>query len=156
VTAARRPGGLWIAALVLALVGTGIAAYLTYVHYSGASPICEISHGCEKVQTSEWSKLAGVPVALLGLIGYVGILGALFVRGEFGTLGAAALSWVGFGFSAYLTYREIFTIEAVCIWCVASAIVLTLLTAVTTARLLRTTPDPGPPAAQRDRAGAAA
>jgi uncharacterized membrane protein len=156
VTAARRPGGLWIAALVLALVGTGIAAYLTYVHYSGASPICEISHGCEKVQTSEWSKLAGVPVALLGLIGYVGILGALFVRGEFGTLGAAALSWVGFGFSAYLTYREIFTIEAICIWCVASAIVLTLLTAVTTARLLRTTPDPGPPAAQRDRAGAAA
>jgi uncharacterized membrane protein len=156
VTAARRPGGLWIAALVLALLGTGIAAYLTYVHYSGASPICEISHGCEKVQTSEWSKLAGVPVALLGLIGYVGILGALFVRGELGTLGAAALSWVGFGFSAYLTYREIFTIEAICIWCVASAIVLTLLTAVTTARLLRTTPDPGPPAAQRDRAGAAA
>jgi uncharacterized membrane protein len=155
VTAARRPDGLWVAALVLAVVGTGIAAYLTYVHYSGASPICEISHGCEKVQTSEWSKLAGVPVALLGLIGYVGILGALLVGGELGTLGAAGLSWVGFAFSAYLTYREVFTIDAICIWCVASAIVLTLLTIVTTARLLRATPDAASPARRTDSAGAA-
>jgi uncharacterized membrane protein len=137
VTSARRPDPLRVAGLVLVLVGLGIAGYLTYVHYSGASPICEISHGCEKVQTSEWSKLAGVPVALLGLLGYAGILGALLVPGENGVIGAAALSWIGFGFSAYLTYREIFTIDAICIWCVASAIVLTLLTAVTTARLLR-------------------
>jgi uncharacterized membrane protein len=137
VSAARRPDPLRLAGLILALVGLGIAGYLTYVHYSGASPICEISHGCEKVQTSDWSKLAGVPVALLGLLGYAGILGALLVPGENGVIGAAALSWIGFGFSAYLTYREIFTIEAICIWCVASAIVLTLLTVVTTARLLR-------------------
>jgi uncharacterized membrane protein len=137
VSAARRPDPLRLAGLVLAVVGLGIAGYLTYVHYSGASPICEISHGCEKVQTSEWSKLAGVPVALLGLLGYVGILAALLVPGENGVIGAAALSWIGFGFSAYLTYREVFTIDAICIWCVGSAIVLTLLTAVTTARLLR-------------------
>jgi uncharacterized membrane protein len=137
VSAARRPGGLRLAGLVLAVLGLGIAGYLTYVHYSGATPVCEISHGCEKVQTSEWSKLAGVPVALLGLLGYVGILGALLVPGENGAIGAAALSWIGFGFSAYLTYREVFTIDAICIWCVGSAIVLMLLTAVTTALLLR-------------------
>ncbi|WP_354700168.1 hypothetical protein DSM112329_00432 [Paraconexibacter sp. AEG42_29] len=127
-------------ALALGLFGLGIASYLTYVHYADIKSLCEIAHGCEKVQNSEWSKLAGVPVALLGLIGYVGILASLFVRGEAGLLAAAAQSIVGFGFSAYLTYREIWTIEAICIWCVGSAIVTTGLAIVTTARLVRTQP----------------
>lgn len=122
---------------LLAVVGLGIAGYLTYVHYSGATPICSGSHGCVKVQTSEWSKLAGIPVAVLGLIGYAGILATLLVRGEAALLAGAAMALTGLGFSAYLTYREIWTIEAICIWCVASAIVLAALTVVTVARLLR-------------------
>jgi uncharacterized membrane protein len=124
-------------AVVLAIVGLAIAGYLTYVHYAGIKSICEIAHGCEKVQSSEWSKLVGVPVALLGLVGYVGILASLFVRGEVGLIAAAAQSLIGFGFSAYLTYRELFTIDAICIWCVGSAIVLTGLALVTTVRLVR-------------------
>jgi uncharacterized membrane protein len=123
--------------VLLALVGLGIAAYLTYVHYSGAAPICEISHGCVKVQASQWSELAGVPVAVLGLVGYVGILASLLVRGEGALLAGAGMALAGLGFSAYLTYREIWTIEAICIWCVASAIVMAALAAVTVARLLR-------------------
>lgn len=128
---------LRLAAVALTLAGVGIATYLTYIHYSGDAPLCTISHGCETVQHSEWSKLAGVPVALLGLIGYVGILAALFVRGEAGLVAAAGQALAGFGFSAYLTYREIWTIDAICIWCVGSAIVLTLLAIVTTTRLIR-------------------
>lgn len=124
-------------ALALAVVGLGVAGYLTYVHYAGVESVCAIAHGCEKVQTSDWSKLAGIPVALLGLLGYVGILAALLVPGESALLAAAGLSWVGFGFSAYLTYREIWTIDAICIWCVASAIVMTLISVLTTARFLR-------------------
>jgi uncharacterized membrane protein len=127
---------LRVVGIVLAVIGTGIAGYLTYVHYAGISPVCEIAHGCEKVQTSDWSKLAGVPVALMGLLTYVLILGALVLRGERAALLAAMLSLVGFGFSAYLTYREIFTIKAICIWCVGSAIVLTILAIVTTLRAL--------------------
>jgi uncharacterized membrane protein len=123
-------------ALALAAVGLGIAGYLTYVHYAGVSPVCEIAHGCEKVQTSQWAKVAGVPVALLGLIGYGGILIALLVPGENAVLAAALMAIVGFGFSAYLTYREIFTIKAICIWCVGSASVLTILALVTTARVV--------------------
>lgn len=126
--------------LALAVVGLGIAGYLTYVHYSGAAPVCTGSHSCVKVQTSEWSKLAGIPVAVLGLIGYAGILAALLVRGEAALLAGAAMALAGLGFSAYLTYREIWTIEAICIWCVASAIVMTALTVVTVARLLRSPP----------------
>jgi uncharacterized membrane protein len=131
---------LRLVAIALALLGVAIAGYLTYVHYAGITPACEIAHGCEKVQTSQWSKLAAVPVALLGLLTYVAILGSLLVRAEVARLASATLALVGFGFSAYLTYREVFTINAICIWCVGSAIVLALLAVVTTLRLLR---DPG-------------
>lgn len=123
------------------LAGLGIAIYLTYVHYSGVKALCEIAHGCEKVQTSEWSKLAGVPVAVLGLVGYAGILASLFVPGEAGLIAGAAQAIVGVGFSAYLTYRELFSIEAICIWCVGSAIILTALAIVTTIRLVSAEPE---------------
>lgn len=128
------------AVLVLALAGLGIAAYLTYVHYAGVASICEIAHGCERVQKSEWSRLAGVPVALLGLLGYAGILVSLWVPGETGLVAGAAQALVGFGFSAYLTAREIWSIHAICIWCVGSAIVLTLLAVLTTIRLVSAPP----------------
>jgi uncharacterized membrane protein len=128
------------AAIACCVVGLGIAGYLTYVHYAGISPVCEIAHGCEKVQTSEWSKVAGVPVALLGLLGYAAILVAVLMPGETALTAAAGLALVGFGFSAYLTYREVFTIEAICIWCVASAVVMAALAALTVARLARQEP----------------
>ena len=128
---------LRLVATVLGLLGLGVAGYLTYIHYTGDAPICAISHGCETVQHSEWSKIAGIPVALVGLIGYAGILAALFVPGEAGLVAAAGQALIGFAFSAYLTYREIWTIDAICIWCVSSAIILTLLAIVTTTRLIR-------------------
>jgi uncharacterized membrane protein len=125
------------AGLVLAVLGVGIAGYLVYVHYAGIEPVCNIAHGCHKVQTSEYAKLAGIPVALLGLLGYVTILGALVVGGELARMVAALTALVGFGFSMYLTYRELFTIDAICQWCVASAILMTGLAALCTWRLLR-------------------
>jgi uncharacterized membrane protein len=128
------------AALACCVLGLAIAGYLTYVHYAGISPVCEIAHGCEKVQTSRWSELAGVPVALLGLLGYAGILAALLVPGETAMTAAAGQALVGAGFSAYLTYREVFTIEAICIWCVASAVLMAALAAITASRLLRADP----------------
>jgi uncharacterized membrane protein len=125
------------AGLVLAVLGVAIAGYLVYVHYAGIEPVCNIAHGCHKVQTSEYAKLAGIPVALLGLLGYVTILGALVVGGELARMVAALTALVGFGFSMYLTYRELFTIDAICQWCVASAILMTGLAALCTWRLLR-------------------
>ena len=71
------------------LVGLGIAGYLTYVHYAGLHPVCVASGGCETVQSSHYAKLAGVPVPLLGLIGYAAILGSLLVRGDTGRLATA-------------------------------------------------------------------
>jgi uncharacterized membrane protein len=128
---------LKIAVIVLALIGIGIAGYLTYVHYQGIKVLCLSSGGCETVQSSTYASLAGVPVALLGLIGYVGILVSVFIPRDYGRIMGALLSLIGFSFSLYLTYREIFTIKAICQWCVASAVIMFLLAIVTVIRFLR-------------------
>ena len=128
---------LRLSALVLALAGIGVAAYLTYVHYAGLQPLCAGgSHGCERVQSSSYAKVGGIPVAVLGLAGYVAIAVALVLPGERARLAAAALAVSGFGFSAYLTYLELFDIRAICQWCVASAVILTLLCVLTVWRLV--------------------
>ena len=128
-------------AIVLALIGLGVAGYLTYIHYEGIKPVCGLGGDCEKVQTSEWADLAGVPVALLGLLGYAGILVTLFIEREEALIAGALIAFVGVGFSAYLTYRELFSIDAICPWCVASAVIMTLLAIVMTVRLLRAPSD---------------
>jgi uncharacterized membrane protein len=130
--------GLRIATGVLALIGVGIAGYLTWVHYAGLEPVCVGGGGgCERVQSSPWSELAGVPVSLLGLIGYLAILVSLVLPEDLGRSAAALLALVGAGFSAWLTYVEIVKIDAICQWCVASAVVMGLLAVVSVTRLLR-------------------
>ena len=118
----------------LATAGLGVAGYLTYVHYAGLKPVCGISHGCETVQTSQYAYLATVPVALLGLLAYVTLIATALSRSHQALLAGFGLSVIGFAFSAYLTYREVFTIHAICSWCVSSAVIFTLLAAVNSAR----------------------
>jgi uncharacterized membrane protein len=126
---------------VLALIGIAIAGYLTWVHYAGLEPVCVGGGGgCERVQSSRWAELAGIPVAVLGLGGYVGILASLLLPEEPGALVAAFLALVGFGFSCWLTYVEIAKIDAICQWCVASAVIMTALALVGVARVLRDAP----------------
>lgn len=124
--------------IVLTTVGLGVAGYLTYVHYSGIHPVCTAGGSCLKVQTSVYSSLAGVPVALIGLIGYVAILGSLLApENETSRFTTMAMTLVGFGFSAYLTYRELFSIHAICEWCASSAGIMTVLTCLSVWRFLR-------------------
>jgi uncharacterized membrane protein len=121
----------------VALIGLAVAAYLTYVHYAELEPICAGGGGgCEKVQNSSYAELAGIPVAVLGLIGYGLILGSLWIPGESGRLAGAVLALVGFGFSAYLTWAELFEIDAICQWCVVSAVLMTILALATSWRLI--------------------
>jgi uncharacterized membrane protein len=96
--------GLELAARGLVLVGLGIAGYLSWVHYGGLEPVCVGGGGgCERVQSSTYADVAGVPVALLGLIGYALIGTSLFFNDERGRLAGAAFALIGFGFSLYLT-----------------------------------------------------
>lgn len=133
--------GLGRASLIVAGLGTAVAGYLTWVHYAGLQPFCAGgSHGCERVQASSYAALAGVPVAVLGLGSYLIILGSLRVPGERARLIAACVALIGGGFSAYLTYLELFVIHAICQWCVASAILMVSLAVLSTWRLMRNSP----------------
>lgn len=136
-----RPSGLTIAIVVLCLLGIADAGYLVYVHYAKLTVLCVGGHGgqssCGTVQSSSYAALAGVPVAVLGLGGYVVILVSLALRGEVGRAVGFGVALVGFGFSMYLTYRELFTIHAICEWCVGSAMLMTLLMVLMGVRFLR-------------------
>jgi uncharacterized membrane protein len=138
--------------VALAVIGLAVASYLTYIHYAGIKPLCgRNGGGCEIVQTSEYSKLAGVPVALIGLIGYITILGSLLApETETSRFATVAFTVVGFGFSAYLTYRELFSIHHICEWCVSSAVIVTVLMCLATWRFLRgdTAPSAAPTQAE--------
>ncbi len=122
----------------VATIGLGVASYLTYVHYAGGPILCLKGGGCETVQHSIYSKLAGVPVALIGLIGYIVILASLLAPDRETTrLATMAFTVMGFGFSVYLTSRELFSIHAICPWCVSSAVMMTLLACMAVWRFLR-------------------
>jgi uncharacterized membrane protein len=125
------------AMIALTTLGLADAIYLTYVHYAGIKPACTAGQSCIKVQTSEWSHVGSVPVALIGLIGYIGIMGSLLWRDrEESRLATLGMTLIGVGFSGYLTYRELFSIHAVCEWCAASAVILTILLIGAIARYL--------------------
>jgi uncharacterized membrane protein len=129
------------AAVAVAIAGLAIATYLTVVHYAGGTPVCAIAHGCATVQKSHYAELAGVPVALLGVLGYLAILGSLARDDETARTATAFLTIAGLGFSGWLTYVEVGELNAICIWCVGSAICMTLLAGLSAARLLRS-PEP--------------
>jgi uncharacterized membrane protein len=144
--ATRRRDGLRMAIIVLGVIGLIIAGYTTYEHYNGfATLICLGGHHgkstCEQVQSSVWSELDGVPVSVLGLIGYFLLLVSLAFRTELARAFGFLVALVGFGFSAYLTYREVFTLKEICEWCVASAICMTILMVLTGIRFLRGEPE---------------
>jgi len=119
---------LQIISAVLAVMGLGVATYIAIADAGGGAPTCLAGgHGCETVANSRYSHLAGINVAVIGIAGYVALLVAAAISGDLGRLAGLLFALVGFGFSVYLTYLELFVIEAICQWCVASACLMTLL-----------------------------
>lgn len=125
VQATRWYGVPRVALLVLAVLGALISAYLTWTHFAGLTPICTGSgEGCQTVQSSRYASVLGIPVALLGLIAYGGLIFSTALWRETGIYLGFLISLVGTLFSAYLTYLEIFVIGALCQWCLASATIM--------------------------------
>jgi uncharacterized membrane protein len=130
---------------ILLLSGAGIAvsAYLLIVRAtSGAA--CFGLGDCAAVNASPYSELAGVPVSLLGLITYILLFALTLVwlrtsPDSFSLLALAVfgLSAAGLGFSAWLTYVELFIILAICPWCVSSAGIITTIFGLSLSELLR-------------------
>ena len=129
---------LRVAAAVVALAGLGVAAYLTWAHYANESVICVSGGGCEAVQTSSYSEIAGIPVAALGVAAYAAVLALVAWDTPSARLGAASLALVGLLFSSYLLALQLFAIDALCIWCVVNDIVIAPALAVLTGLRLRT------------------
>lgn len=123
---------------LIAVAGTLISAYLTWSHLRGTVPVCVgDGSGCETVQTSRYSEILGVPVAVLGLLAYASLLFSAAIRGERAALFGLFVALVGTLFSAYLTWLELFVIRAICQWCVASAVLVTTALLLTVFRLKR-------------------
>jgi uncharacterized membrane protein len=95
-----------------------------------------LTSGCEVVQKSRWSEIFGIPVALLGLLTYLGIVATTLVRHPLAKEVSATLAVTALGFNAYLLYVQAYDIGRYCTWCVSNEIVSALLAPVALAWLL--------------------
>ena len=120
-----------MSAALLSLTGLFVSAYLYLYKIGRIGTLACGTGGCETVQQSPWSRFAGVEVSLIGMLGYVGLLvvslaalqpGFASRRGPVTLL--LVLAGLGVGFTAYLTYLELFVIHAICRWCVGSAAII--------------------------------
>jgi len=120
-----------------ATIGLGVATYIAIVESGGGTPACVAGGGgCATVAESSYSHIAGINIAFFGIVGYVLLLASAFFRGDMVRLGSFAVALGGFGFSIYLTYLELYVIDAICQWCVASAVMMTILFILTATRLI--------------------
>ena len=120
-------------AIILAVCGIAVSVYLTAVHFQDSLLVCTGVSDCETVQNSTYAKLFGIPVAMLGLAMYIAALVLAVARltrddlADRATILLFVMLFAGFLFTAYLTYLELFVIDAVCQWCVVSAVITTAM-----------------------------
>ncbi len=134
----------WLGFL-MALVGVGISGYLAYVKLADTEAICVATEtiDCAGVQNSVYGEIMGIPISFLGLGAYL-FIAALFFLEDRLTLVADysrtllfSTTLFGFVYSGYLTYIEGFVLHKWCLWCVASAVLMTGLFALSSVRLMR-------------------
>ena len=113
---------------VLDVVGLAVATYLSAVELAGGVPACGVLKGCEEVARSEYSRVAGVPVAVFGvaLSAVLLTMAVAWWRTDASVLllGHYGLSLAGVLFELYFSYLQVFVIGAVCIWCATYGISL--------------------------------
>jgi uncharacterized membrane protein len=134
---APSEGTLRRVATFVAAFGIGVATYIAIADSGGGSPVCIAGGGgCETVANSTYSHLLGVNIAVFGIVGYALLLAASLLRGDAARMVGFGVALVGFGYSVYLTYLELFKIEAICQWCVASATLMTILFGLNAIRMV--------------------
>ena len=143
-----NPRWPWLVGTLASIAGVGVAGYLTYEHYTGSSSLVCSDKGivnCLEVTTSTYSKVAGVPVAVLGLIFFVVML-ILQLPPMWNRPGSAIrrvrMAWavIGLGTVLYLLYTELFKIDAICLWCTAVHVLTFVVFVSTVFATLSTSP----------------
>lgn len=137
------------ASVILAALGVAVSIYMTVykiVHeLTSSNAMCLGSGDCATVNESAYSEIFGIPVALIGVVGYLAILIVLLLEKygknkffkENGLQAVFGLGVGGFGFTLYLVYVEVFILKAWCPFCIASQITMTILFIITIVRLVR-------------------
>jgi len=128
---------LRLAAALVALAGAAVAGYLTWAHFAESAVVCVAGGGCETVQESEYAEIAGVSVAVLGLVAYIVVLALIAWDAWIARLSAAMIALIGLLFGAYLLALQLFVIDAICVWCLANDLLIAPALAVLTALRLR-------------------
>ncbi len=115
---------LWTAILIVTLFGVADTAYLTFDHYFGEGVKCLITQGCEIVLTSQYSKIVGVPLALIGLLFYAGMFIIVnlidIYQNKYLLKLLVAGGVVGFASSLVFLYLQLFVLKALCFYCLLS------------------------------------
>ena len=132
ITSNRNPGKtvIWIAAII----GLVVSGYLAYVKVFQQPIYCTPGLGdCVTVNSSQWSELWGIPIALFGVLSYLAVLFLVFFGQKITFLKRYSgflvfgISTFGFLYSLYLTYLEIFVLKTICQWCLVSALCMTAI-----------------------------
>lgn len=129
----RRPAAAWWLSLGLAFIGLGVSVYLAWVKLTDNLAACGPIGDCQSVNSSRYAEIGGIPIAILGALGYLALLAFLAGerwypgQGENLRLGVFGVSLVGTLYSAYLTYIEVAVLRAVCPYCVVSAVAMTVI-----------------------------
>ncbi len=136
---------LFWSSVILSILGAADSLYLLVYKLTGNNHMCLGNGGCHNVNFSPYSEIRGIPVSVFGMSAYLAILCILFLEGrlkiakENGPLAIFGISLGGFAFTIYLTYLEIYVINAICPFCVASAVIITLLFIMAIIRLVEQT-----------------
>jgi uncharacterized membrane protein len=125
---------LRLGSAAVAVLGITITAYLLYVRQTGGTLACSTG-GCQTVQDSSYAVVLGIPVAALGLVGFLGLLATALARGDWARLSQATLALTALFVSAYLLYIQLAVIGALCQWCLAADVLTTTIVALALLRL---------------------
>jgi uncharacterized membrane protein len=129
--------------LVFGLIGLAVSIYLIFIKLFPASPLCVGLGDCDAVNTSIYSELFGIPIALFGALTYAAILALALLESKiklvqaWGPVAEFGLALFGTLYSAYLTYIELFVLRKICPYCVVSAVCITAICIIAGMRLKR-------------------
>jgi uncharacterized membrane protein len=130
-------------AIALTIIGLFVSIYMTIFKITNNESMCIGSHGCSVVNASRYAEINGIPVAVLGVIGYAAILAVLLFESRMsflqqnGALVFFGLSLTGFLFTLYLIFVEVAFIKAYCPFCITSQTVMTIIFILSVIRLVR-------------------
>ncbi len=143
---------LYRLSILITMIGLAVSIYMTIYKLTNNDSMCIGNGGCSIVNESVYAEIYGIPVAAFGVFGYLAIMSILILEKKAGpsialrasaffeqnaTMLTFGLTLIGFLFTLYLIYLELFVIKAICPFCVTSQVSMTLLFILSVIRLIQ-------------------